>query len=203
MVCMKRIVLFAMFSLAVGPAAAQQATDWYNNRVLHRQLDASVQAFFGSQRGQFLELRGVHEPGADPHLVATQFRGVFDGIPQDQLPTKDGYALYVACQPHNCFVSAAVLTKRGSTVVEAAALIHWRCGRSDLPKDQPARSPGGLSRVGGCDDLQHPTVTMFFPSRAAVNAQQVRDLREWAKSRLSSVLRDTEHRTRYVTVAFG
>jgi hypothetical protein len=201
MACMKRMVFFAMFSLTCGPAAAQQATDWYNDRVFHGQLDASVEAFFGDARGQFLDPRGMIEPGADPHRVATQFRVAFDGVPQDQLTNRDGHSIYSACQPHNCGVSAAVLTRRGSAVVEAAALIHWRCGRRDLPAVQPARSPGGLSRVGGCDDLQHPTVTMFFPSRATVNPQQVRDLRDWARHWLTSVERRSEYRARYVTVA--
>lgn len=200
MTSMKWMFFFAIFFLGGRPAAAQPATDWYNDRVLHRQLDASVQAFFGSERGQFLELHGIHDPGADPHLVATQFRRVFDGVPQDLLTTKDGYALYSACQPHNCAVSAAVLTKRDSAVVEAAALIHWRCGRRDLPADQSARRPAGLSRVGGCDDLNHPTVTMFFPSRAAVNVQQVRDLQDWARRWLTAVERSSAYQAHYVTV---
>jgi hypothetical protein len=198
---MKRMVFLAIFALAVGPATAQPTTDWYNDRALHHQLDASVGAFFGSERGQFLELHGVPDPGANPHLVATQFRGVFDGVPQDLLTTKDGHVLYSACQPHNCAVAAAVLTKRDSAVVVAAALIHWRCGRRDLPPDQPARNPAGLSRVGACDDLNHPTVTMFFPSRAAVNVQQVRDLQDWARHWLTAVERSSAYRARYVTVA--
>lgn len=198
---MKRMIFLAIFSLAIGPATAQPATDWYNDRVLHRQLDAAVQAFFGGERGQFLGLHGIHDLGADPHLIATQFRGVFDGVPQDLMTNKDGYALYSACQPHNCAVSAAVLTKRDSAVVEAAALIHWRCGRRDLPADQPVRSPFGLSRVGACDDLNHPTVTMFFPSRAAVDVQQVRDLQDWARHWLTAVERGSAYRVHYVTVA--
>lgn len=203
MACMKRMVFLAMFSLAVGPATAQQAAPWYNNRDFHRQLDVSIQSFFGDARGQFLNPPDLRWPGADPHLVATQFRVAFDGVPQSQETTGDRHTLYSACQPHNCAVSGAVLTRQGSAVVEAAALIHWRCGRRDLPAVQPARSPGGLSRVGGCDDLQHPTVTMFFPSRSTVRAQQVRDLQDWAKHWLIAVERGNAYHARYVTVALN
>lgn len=200
MTCMRWMAFFAMFLLAGNPATAQPATDWYADRVLHHQLDASIRAFFGGERGQFLELHGTLHPGANPHLIATQFRGVFDGVPQDLLTTKDGYVLYSACQPHNCAVSAAVLTKPNNAVVEAAALIHWRCGRRDLPVEQPAGSPAGSSRVGGCDGLNRPTVTMFFPSRAAVNVQQVGDLQDWARHWLTAVEHRSSYRVHYVTV---
>ncbi|HEU4670096.1 MAG TPA: hypothetical protein VFR91_05290 [Dyella sp.] len=188
-----------MLFLAAGTAAAQHATAWYNDVALHRRLDASVRSLFRDERGQFVDLHGHLAPGDDPRLIATQFLGVFDGVPQDRLTTAHGYTLYAGCQPHNCAVAAAALTAPGTTTVEAVALIHWRCGRTDLPKVRPARTPGRPARIGGCDDLHHPTVTMFFPSRSAVDARQVRDLEAWAGKWLSAI--GASRRTRYVTVA--
>lgn len=200
MASMRRMALTPILFLVLGTAAAQHASPWYNDRALRQQLDTSVTSFFGSEKGQFVVLRGRDAPGVDQGLLATQFLGIFDGVPQDRVTTEHGYTLYSGCQPHNCAVTAAVLTESDGTVIDAAALIHWRCGRPDLPTDSPQAAKGEPFRVGGCDDLQHPTVTMFFARKAAVDEQKVQDLKDWAAKRLSDI--GGYRKTRYVTVAF-
>lgn len=196
---MKKMVLLPMLFFVLGTAAAQHASAWYNDLTLRQQLDKSVTSLFGSEKGQFVVLRGYYAPGIDQGLLVTQFRGVFDGVPQDLVTTAHGYTLYSGCQPHNCAVSAAVLTEPGSTVLDAAALIHWRCGRTDLPMHSPQATKGQPFRAGGCDDLQHPTVTIFLARKAAVDQHVVQDLKDWASKRLSDI--GGYRKTRYVTVA--
>lgn len=198
MASMKRMVLVPMLFLVLGTASAQRVNAWYNDRALRQQLDTSVTSFFGRERGQLVVLRGRHAADVDQGLLTTQVLGVFDGVPQDLLTTEHGYTLYSGCQPHNCAVSAAVLTAPGSTLVDAVALIHWRCGRPDLPMDIAPAAAGAPFRVGGCDDLQHPTVTMFFARKAAVDAPMAQDLKAWARKRLSDV--GGYRKARYVTV---
>lgn len=196
---MKKTTLIALLLFASSAATAREPAAWYDNVALRQQLDTSVRSFFGSEKGQFVVLRGHQAPGVDPRLVATQFLGVLDGVPLDRVTTKNGYTLYSGCQPHNCAVTAAVLTKFGSTVVDAAALIHWRCAREDLPLDSTPAASGSRYRVGGCDDAHHPTVTMFVARKAPADERQVHELEDWAGKRLSAIAGD--RKARYETVA--
>lgn len=199
MVSVKKTTLVALLLFASSTAVAREPAAWYANAALRLQLDTSVRSFFGSEKGQFVALRGRRAPGGDPRLVATQFLGVLDGVPLDRVTTKYGYTLYSGCQPHNCAVTAAVLTKFGSTVVNAAVLIHWRCARADLPLDSTPAAKGGRYRVGGCDDALHPTVTVFVARKAAADERQIQALKDWAEKRLSAIAGD--RKARYETVA--
>ncbi len=196
---MKKCAILTLLLMLFGPAVAQENTVWYNNSTLRQQLDISVAAFFGNTRGAFVRLTGHYTPGVDKKLLTTQFLGVFDGVPQDFLTTRHGYAIYSGCQPHNCGVAAAVLTAPGSTMIDAAALIHWRCGRANLPMNTRPAAKGARFRVGGCDDIDHPTVTIFFAHKGTVDEPMAQDLKEWAKKRLSDLRIDGK--TEFVTVA--
>ena len=93
--------------------------------------------------------------------------------------------LYGGCQVRNCAVSAVVLTEPNSTLIDAAALIHWRCARTDLPMDSQPVAKGKPFRVGGCDDRNHPAVTIFFAHKGTVDRHMIQDLKMWAKTRLA------------------
>ncbi len=197
---MKLMAIASLLFLTLGSAYAQENSVWYNNATLRQQLDTSATSFFAGEKGNFVKLEGHYSPDVDKNLLATQFLGVFDGVPSDQQTTKHGYTIYSGCQPQNCGVSAAILTEPNSTLIDAAALIHWRCARKDLPMDSEAANKGGRFRVGGCDDRGHPTVTIFFAHKGTVDHQMIRDLKMWAKTRLHDI--GVHGKAHLVVVAF-
>ena len=177
--------LFALVLLAVTSlATAQEGGVWFNNPNTREQLDNSISSFFANQHAGSVTLRSVHARNENAGLLATQFKEVFDGVPQDGLQTAHGYTLYSGCQPQNCNVAGALITAPGSTLVDAAALIHWRCARTDLAKDRPQEG-SEPAREGGCDDPSFPTVTIFVMNRRSANEDQIQDLKQWAKLRLN------------------
>ncbi len=195
-----KYLLTWLLAASPGWAAVTSHAAWYGNRTLRTNLDRAIDGFFGHTHGDLVVLRGKYGPLEPAQNLSLQFKAVFDGAPGQSYLTRHGYVLYSGCQPHNCGVAAAVLTKPGDSLIDAAALIHWRCARKDLPRDRPVE-PRMVARAGGCDAPGFPTLTVFSPGKTSVDASMIRDFRQWARGRLRTN-RNFKHLTVDVTTLF-